>query len=86
MLLMQPVGRKPHVVERYRLPKLPVSEGWRLLLQKHLKPNMCTSLVSKLPQLKKRRRCAKLLPLLKRRLTRCGRAEEAQVQNRMRLL
>jgi hypothetical protein len=33
---------------------------------------------------KKRRRCAKVLPLLKRRLVRCCRAEEAQVQNRVR--
>jgi hypothetical protein len=47
---------------------------------------MCTSFVTELLQLKKRRRCAKVLPLLKRRLTRCCRAEKAQVQNRMRLL
>jgi hypothetical protein len=35
MLLLQPRGgRKPHVAERYRLPKLPVAEDWRLLLLK----------------------------------------------------
>lgn len=47
---------------------------------------MCTSFVTELLQLKKRRCCAKVLPLLKRRLTRYCRAEEAQVQNRMRSL